>query len=74
MLLTFKLTFVAILISIYYMAQGKFTENIVRLRCGTCNHLNYIVHKNKKLVTRKLELKKHCPYCNKHTPHKEAKK
>jgi large subunit ribosomal protein L33 len=56
------------------MAQGKFTENIVRLRCGTCNHLNYIVHKNKKLVTRKLELKKHCPYCNKHTPHKEAKK
>jgi large subunit ribosomal protein L33 len=56
------------------MAQGKFTENIVRLRCSVCNHANYVVHKNKKAVTKKLELKKHCSFCNKHTLHKESKK
>ncbi|OGG38224.1 50S ribosomal protein L33 [Candidatus Jorgensenbacteria bacterium RIFCSPLOWO2_02_FULL_45_12] len=56
------------------MAEGKFTENVVRLRCSVCKHVNYHKHKNKKTVEKKLELKKHCKWCKKHTLHKEAKK
>lgn len=56
------------------MAQGKFTENLVKLRCGECKKQNYFKHKNKKTVERKLELKKYCEWCRKHTLHKESKK
>ncbi len=56
------------------MAQGKFSANLIRLRCGTCERVNYYVHKNKKTVERKIEFKKFCPWCRKHTVHKEAKK
>jgi large subunit ribosomal protein L33 len=56
------------------MAQGKFTDNIIRLRCANCGHVNYVTHKNKKAVEKKLEFKKHCPFCNKHVIHKESKK
>jgi len=56
------------------MAQGKFTKNLVKLRCTVCKRSNYTAPKNKKLVERKLELKKFCKWCQKHQPHKEAKK
>ena len=56
------------------MAQGKFTEQVVRLRCTACKHVNYHVRKNKKSVERKLEFKKYCQWCKKSTPHKESKK
>ncbi|MEK7643525.1 MAG: 50S ribosomal protein L33 [Patescibacteria group bacterium] len=48
--------------------------NLVRFRCTTCKRYNYYTHKNVKGVERKLELKKHCEWCKKHTVHKEAKK
>ncbi|MEK7464609.1 MAG: 50S ribosomal protein L33 [Patescibacteria group bacterium] len=56
------------------MAQGKFSENLVRLRCTACKRVNYFKRKNKKLVTRKLELKKFCKWCRGQMPHKESKK
>jgi len=56
------------------MAQGKFTEKLIRLRCTVCKRANYTTEKNKKLVERKIELKKFCKWCRKHQPHKEAKK
>lgn len=56
------------------MAQGKFTDNLVKLRCQTCKRFNYYVPKNKKAVERKLEFKKYCEHCRKRTPHKEVKK
>ncbi|RTZ68618.1 MAG: 50S ribosomal protein L33 [Tenericutes bacterium] len=43
------------------------------LRCEVCKHENYITKKNDKLHTEKLEVKKFCPNCNKHTNHKEKK-
>jgi len=55
------------------MAQGKFTDNVVRLRCTACKNKNYYVHKNKKAVERKLELKKYCKFCKKSVSHKEVK-
>ncbi len=33
----------------------------------------YITSKNKRNTIEKLELKKHCHFCNKHTIHKEIK-
>lgn len=56
------------------MAQGIFTKQLIRFRCGTCKHVNYTARKNKKTVERKLEFKKYCKWCKKHTLHKEAKK
>ncbi|MDI6821200.1 MAG: 50S ribosomal protein L33 [Patescibacteria group bacterium] len=56
------------------MAQGKFSEKIIRLRCGVCKRVNYTTRKNKKLIERKIEFKRFCRWCRKHTLHKEAKK
>ncbi len=56
------------------MAQGKFTDQLVRLRCSECKHVNYTTRKNKKSVERKIEYKKYCKWCKKSTVHKEAKK
>lgn len=47
---------------------------LIRLACGKCKRINYWSRKNKKLVERKIELKKHCKWCKVHTMHKEAKK
>ncbi len=48
--------------------------NLIRLQCTICKRFNYWTSKNKKTVERKLELKKYCRWCRKHTLHKEAKK
>lgn len=45
----------------------------VVLRCGECKQRNYNTFKNKKNTTDKLELKKYCPFCRKHTLHQETK-
>ncbi|MCD6284203.1 50S ribosomal protein L33, partial [bacterium] len=41
-----------------------------------CNRINYYVHKSQKAgeSQKKLELKKFCKWCRKHTLHKEVKK
>jgi large subunit ribosomal protein L33 len=44
----------------------------ITLACGECKNRNYTTQKNKKQQER-LELKKFCPVCRKHTPHKEVK-
>ena len=56
------------------MAEGKFTKQLVRLRCSECGKVNYQTRKNSKSVERKLEFKKFCKWCRKHTLHKESKK
>ncbi len=52
----------------------KAQEKAIKLQCSACKRLNYHTQKNKKLVERKLEYKKFCNWCRKHTVHKEAKK
>ena len=49
-------------------------EFITKLACENCKRVNYYVRKNKKTVERKLEYKKFCKWCKKHTNHKESKK
>jgi large subunit ribosomal protein L33 len=48
-------------------------DRLLKLKCTTCKSSNYYTSKNKKLVTKKLELKKFCNSCRKNVKHKEAK-
>ena len=54
------------------MAKKK--KNEIALECTECKNRNYWTHKKSVANTGKVELKKHCKYCNKHTAHKEVKK
>lgn len=47
-------------------------DNIV-LQCGDCKSRNYVTTKNKKTTPDRLEFKKFCRRCRKHTDHKETK-
>lgn len=49
-------------------------EFIIKLACEKCKHINYYTRKNKKTTERKLEYKRFCKWCKKHTVHKESKK
>lgn len=53
------------------MAQKK--ANLIRLKCSLCNRANYYKWR-KKGADKKLELKKYCRWCKKHTLHKESRK
>jgi large subunit ribosomal protein L33 len=49
------------------------TERIpITLMCSVCEARNYKTTRKPQQVGR-IELKKHCPTCNKHTIHKETK-
>jgi large subunit ribosomal protein L33 len=48
-------------------------RDIITLACADCKNRNYTTTKNKKTTPDKLELKKYCPTCRKHTAHKETK-
>ena len=49
-------------------------DSLIKFQCKECNRINYYSRKNKKTVQKKLELKKFCKWCKKHTLHKELKK
>jgi large subunit ribosomal protein L33 len=48
-------------------------RDIVTLACTECKRRNYTTTRNKKTTTDKLELKKYCKFCRKHTVHRETK-
>ncbi len=64
------------------MAKNKGPRILVTLECTECR-LNkekraagvsrYLSTKNRRNTPEKLEISKYCPYCNKHTAHKEIK-
>ena len=45
----------------------------ITLECSECKQRNYVTDKNKKNTTDRVELKKYCKFCKKHTVHKETK-
>jgi large subunit ribosomal protein L33 len=45
----------------------------ITLACTECKRRNYITKKNRRNDPDRLELKKHCRWCNKHTPHRETR-
>jgi len=46
---------------------------VITLACSECKERNYTSQKNRKNDTGRLELKKYCPRCRKHTMHREGK-
>ncbi|MFA6927902.1 MAG: 50S ribosomal protein L33 [Patescibacteria group bacterium] len=46
---------------------------MIKMECGECRRVNYFSRKNKKILKERLQLKKFCKHCEKHTPHKETK-
>ncbi|GAB4214413.1 MAG: 50S ribosomal protein L33 [Synechococcales cyanobacterium] len=64
------------------MAKSKGARLIITLECTECRTNTekrspgvnrYTTMKNRRNTTARLELKKFCPHCNKHTVHKEIK-
>ena len=51
----------------------KYKEKLIGFECGDCKKINYYSTKNKKTLKEKLQLKKYCNSCKKHTKHKETK-
>nr|YP_009656994.1 ribosomal protein L33 [Medicago orbicularis]QCO73893.1 ribosomal protein L33 [Medicago orbicularis] len=66
------------------MAKGKDIRITVILECSSCDKKNlnkesrgisrYITQKNRHNTPSRLELRKFCPFCCKHTIHVEIKK
>ncbi len=48
-------------------------RDIVTLACSECKNRNYTTTRNKKTMTDRVELKKFCSTCRKHTTHKEIR-
>ena len=48
-------------------------RDIITLACGDCKRRNYTNTQNKRLHPDRVEYKKFCPFCRKHTPHKETR-
>jgi large subunit ribosomal protein L33 len=64
------------------MAKNKGPRIIITLECTDCKQnknkrslgvSRYSTTKNRRNTPEKIELLKHCRYCNKHTIHKEVK-
>ena len=52
---------------------GMSQDNMIKLQCTECRTVNYNSRRNKKTIKAKIELKKYCKQCRKHTAHKEVK-
>lgn len=48
-------------------------RDIIILECTECKDRNYTTTKNRKRMTKRLELKKFCRRCRKHVLHRETK-
>jgi large subunit ribosomal protein L33 len=48
-------------------------REIITLACENCKQRNYTLTKNKKKHQDRVTYKKFCPFCNKHTLHKETR-
>jgi large subunit ribosomal protein L33 len=43
------------------------------LACGECKRRNYDTRKNKRLHPERVEYRKYCRFCDKHTLHRETR-
>lgn len=64
------------------MAKSKGVRIIITLECTECRTnpdkrspgvSRYTTMKNRRNTQGRMEIKKYCPHCNKHTIHKETK-
>ncbi|MFA5785694.1 MAG: 50S ribosomal protein L33 [Actinomycetota bacterium] len=45
----------------------------ITLACTECKRRNYISTKNRRNDPDRMEIKKYCRWCGKHTPHRETR-
>ena len=55
------------------MAKSKDVRPVITLACSDCKERNYTTQKNRRNDQGRLEIKKFCRRCHKHTVHKESK-
>ncbi|MEK7164446.1 MAG: 50S ribosomal protein L33 [Patescibacteria group bacterium] len=48
-------------------------DNLIKFECSVCKHVTHQSSKNKKKLPTRMQIKKHCKFCKKHTLHKETK-
>jgi len=48
-------------------------ETTITLQCGECMRRNYTTAKNKRNDPDRIELKKYCRWCRRHTAHRETR-
>ncbi len=48
-------------------------REIITLACTECKRKNYTTTKNKRKHPERMELRKYCRFCRKHTLHRELK-
>jgi len=53
--------------------MAKKNRPVITLECTACRRRNYSTTKNIKTIKERIELKKYCRWCKKHTLHKETK-
>ncbi len=53
--------------------MAKENRPVITLECTECKNRNYATTKNIKNTKDRLQLKKFCKFCRKHTLHKETK-
>ena len=49
------------------------TRPIITLACETCKRRNYVTRKNKVNDRERIELRKYCRWCRRHTAHRETR-
>ena len=57
----------------YEKAEVKLMRTKITLECTECKQRNYNTTKDKKTHPDRVETKKYCKFCQKHTLHKETK-
>ena len=55
------------------MASKKDVRPTITLACSDCKERNYTTEKNRRNDPNRIEVKKFCPRCRKHTLHRETK-
>jgi len=55
------------------MARRGDNRILITLGCTDCRERTYSTNKNRRNDPDRLELRKYCPRCRKHTPHREVR-
>jgi large subunit ribosomal protein L33 len=51
----------------------KGDRGVITMACSECRERNYTTTKNRRNDTDRLELRKFCPRCRQHRPHREVR-
>ena len=57
----------------YIKSEVEVVRTRITLECTECKNRNYNMTKDKKTHPERMETKKYCRFCKKHTLHKETK-